>query len=150
MKAAKVKALRLLFFAASVPERGTSAGAAIATTCLPVVRSTALFAHFRSLSGMAWLVACVLARIRRHVAISLLGNLEIISGRGSGIHLLAGLRGPNRLGITPYSLAVAVAFKRRRRWSHIFLANVRDDRSPLAFGTKGCSAADVPKVPQAW
>jgi len=32
----------------------------------------------------------------------------------------------------------------------VFLANVRDDRSPLAFGTKGCSAADVPKVPQAW
>ena len=30
------------------------------------------------------------------------------------------------------------------------LSNVPDDRSPLAFGTQGCSAADVPKVPQAW
>ena len=32
----------------------------------------------------------------------------------------------------------------------IFCSNVPDDGSPLAFGTKGCSAADVPKVPQAW
>jgi len=32
----------------------------------------------------------------------------------------------------------------------ISIANVPDDGSPLAFGTKGCSAADVPKVPQAW
>ena len=31
-----------------------------------------------------------------------------------------------------------------------FLANVPDDLLPLAFGTKGCSAADVPKVPKAW
>jgi hypothetical protein len=30
------------------------------------------------------------------------------------------------------------------------LPNVRDDLPPLAFGTKGCSAADVPKVPKAW
>ena len=29
-------------------------------------------------------------------------------------------------------------------------ANVPDDLLPLAFGTKGCSAADVPKVPKAW
>ena len=34
--------------------------------------------------------------------------------------------------------------------THIILPNVPDDRSPPAFGTKGCSAADVPKVPQAW
>jgi hypothetical protein len=33
---------------------------------------------------------------------------------------------------------------------HFSLPNVPDDGSPLAFGTKGCSAADVPKVPQAW
>jgi len=32
----------------------------------------------------------------------------------------------------------------------MFLANVPDDLLPLAFGTKGCSAADVPKVPKAW
>ena len=150
MKAAEVKALRLLFFAASVPERGTSTGAAIATTCLPVVRSTAPFAHLRSWSGIAWNLACVFVRIRRPVAITLLGKLEIISGRGSGIYLLAGLRGPNRHRITPYSLAVIVAFKLGCGRSHIFLANVRDDRSPPAFGTKGCSAADVPKVPKAW
>ena len=31
--------------------------------------------------------------------------------------------------------------------SHI---NVPDHLLPLAFGTKGCSAADVPKVPKAW
>jgi len=30
------------------------------------------------------------------------------------------------------------------------LPNVPGQVSPLAFGTKGCSAADVPKVPQAW
>jgi predicted NAD/FAD-binding protein len=30
------------------------------------------------------------------------------------------------------------------------LANVPDHLPPLAFGTKGCSAADVPKVPKAW
>jgi len=127
MKAAKVKALRLLFFAASVPERGTSTGAAIATTCLPVVRSTALFAHFRSWFGIAWSLACVFVRIQRSLAVSLLGKLEIISGRGSGIYLLVGLRGSDCPGITPYSLAVVVAFKRSCRWSHIFLANVRDD-----------------------
>jgi len=39
---------------------------------------------------------------------------------------------------------------RRSFCDGVFLANVPDDRSPLAFGTKGCSAADVPKVPQAW
>ena len=32
----------------------------------------------------------------------------------------------------------------------IFLANVPDHLLPPAFGTKGCSAADVPKVPKAW
>ena len=30
----------------------------------------------------------------------------------------------------------------------IFLANVRGEVSLLAFGTKACSAGDVPKVPQ--
>ena len=34
--------------------------------------------------------------------------------------------------------------------SSYFLANVRDDLPPLAFGTKACSAGDVPKVPKAW
>jgi len=34
--------------------------------------------------------------------------------------------------------------------SDIFSANVRCHLPPLAFGTKGCSAADVPKVPKAW
>jgi len=32
----------------------------------------------------------------------------------------------------------------------IGLPNVPGQVSPLAFGTKGCSAADVPKVPKAW
>jgi len=32
----------------------------------------------------------------------------------------------------------------------VCFANVRGHLLPLAFGTKGCSAADVPKVPQAW
>jgi hypothetical protein len=31
----------------------------------------------------------------------------------------------------------------------IFWANVRDDGSPLAFGTQGCSTADMPEVPKA-
>jgi hypothetical protein len=30
------------------------------------------------------------------------------------------------------------------------LPNVPDDGSPLAFGAKGCYAADVQKVPKAW
>ena len=30
------------------------------------------------------------------------------------------------------------------------MPNVRGHLLPLAFGTKGCSAADVPKVPKAW
>ena len=34
--------------------------------------------------------------------------------------------------------------------SDIFSANVPDDLLPLAFGTKACSAGDVPKVPKAW
>ena len=29
-------------------------------------------------------------------------------------------------------------------------ANVTDHLLPLAFGTKACSAGDVPKVPKAW
>jgi len=29
-------------------------------------------------------------------------------------------------------------------------SNVPDHLLPLAFGTKACSAGDVPKVPQAW
>jgi len=33
---------------------------------------------------------------------------------------------------------------------NFFLPNVPDHLPPLAFGTKGCSAADVPKVPKAW
>jgi len=32
----------------------------------------------------------------------------------------------------------------------IFLSNVPDHLLPLAFGTKACSAGDVPKVPKAW
>jgi hypothetical protein len=32
----------------------------------------------------------------------------------------------------------------------IGFANVPDDLLPLAFGTKACSAGDVPKVPKAW
>jgi hypothetical protein len=41
-----------------------------------------------------------------------------------------------------------------RKWvsgseATFLLANVRGHLLPLAFGTKGCSAADVPKVPQA-
>jgi len=39
---------------------------------------------------------------------------------------------------------------RRDRISSIHIPNVPDDLLPLAFGTKGCSAADVPKVPKAW
>jgi len=31
-----------------------------------------------------------------------------------------------------------------------FLPNVPDHLLPLAFGTKACSAGDVPKVPKAW
>jgi hypothetical protein len=31
--------------------------------------------------------------------------------------------------------------------NNIFLANVPDHLLPLAFGTKACSAGDVPKVP---
>jgi hypothetical protein len=34
--------------------------------------------------------------------------------------------------------------------ARIFWQNVPDHLPPLAFGTKGCSAADVPKVPKAW
>jgi hypothetical protein len=30
------------------------------------------------------------------------------------------------------------------------LPNVPDDRSPLAFGIRACSAGEMPKVPQAW
>jgi len=32
----------------------------------------------------------------------------------------------------------------------IYSANVPDYLLPLAFGTKACSAGDVPKVPKAW
>jgi len=32
----------------------------------------------------------------------------------------------------------------------MLFANVPDHLPPLAFGTQGCSAADVPKVPKVW
>jgi len=42
-----------------------------------------------------------------------------------------------------------------RKWvsgseATFLLANVPDHLLPLAFGTKACSAGDVPKVPKAW
>jgi hypothetical protein len=37
-----------------------------------------------------------------------------------------------------------------RRAIIIAFPNVPDHLLPLAFGTKGCSAADVPKVRNAW
>ena len=36
------------------------------------------------------------------------------------------------------------------RWRFICFANVRDDGSPLAFGAKACSAAEMPKAPKVW
>jgi hypothetical protein len=74
-------------------------------------------------------------------------------GRGkSGLWIfsLEGLRGPIQHRATPYFLAGGVAFKIDIGRRHIIKANVPGQVSPLAFGTKGCSAADVPKVPQAW
>jgi hypothetical protein len=51
-------------------------------------------------------------------------------------------------------LAVDVAFKEGNVPSHIFLANVRDDGSPLAFGVpparEAGSAGGMTKVPKAW
>jgi len=49
-----------------------------------------------------------------------------------------------------HSLAVGLAFKDGSVPSHIFSANVPDDRSPLAFGIRACPAGEMPKVPQAW
>ncbi|MFA7346102.1 MAG: hypothetical protein WC003_17530, partial [Terrimicrobiaceae bacterium] len=43
------------------------------------------------------------------------------------------------------------SFKKRIiKQAHILLPNVRCHLPPLAFGTKACSAGDVPKVPKAW
>ena len=58
------------------------------------------------------------------------------------------LRGPIELGATPYFLAVGAAFKNVIGRRHILSANVPDQVSLLAFGTKACSAGDVPKVPK--
>ena len=41
-------------------------------------------------------------------------------------------------------------FVGRLLWNIHSSANVPDDLLPLAFGTKACSAGDVPKVPKAW
>jgi len=93
-----------------------------------------------------------------------MGKPEIISGRASGIFLLwqkawrsglavvviaasvfffnAWLHGPQPRGISAYSLAVDVAFKEGNVPSHIFLANVRDDGSPLASGVAPAREAD--------
>jgi hypothetical protein len=64
--------------------------------------------------------------------------------------MLEALRGPNRHRITPYSVAGIVAFKMVCCWSHIFLANVPGQVSPLAFGADPVSAGSVTKVPKAW
>jgi len=70
---------------------------------------------------------------------------EIVAVRRGGrrnlglwIYFSGGLRGPDRHRITPYSLALSMAFKMGYRRRHIFLANVPDDLLPLAFGTKAC------------
>jgi hypothetical protein len=46
-------------------------------------------------------------------------------------------------------LAVGIAFKIVIGRRHILSANVPDEVSLLASGTKACSAGDVPEVPQA-
>jgi hypothetical protein len=52
------------------------------------------------------------------------------------------------VGIAPPTAIPMMAATRRR--DSIFLSNVPDHLPSLAFGTKGCSAADMPKVPKAW
>jgi len=49
------------------------------------INCIALFAFFHLWSGVAWNPACVSVRIRRIVVHAVLGRLEIISRRGSGI-----------------------------------------------------------------
>jgi len=44
---------------------------------------------------------------------------------------------------------ILVDYKNGMDRERIFLANVRDEVSLLASGTKACSAGDVPEVPQA-
>jgi len=54
---------------------------------------------------------------------------------------------PDTENTTPPTIANDVAIKEK---SFISFPNVPGQVSPLAFGTKGCFAADVPKVPKAW
>ena len=75
------------------------------------------------------------------------------SNPGLWIFVLARLLGPDRQSITTYSLAMVMAFKMNGRRRHIFLANVRDDGSPLASGmapAREAGAGDMPEVPKAW
>ena len=84
-----MKALGLLCFLQALCLNGrTSKRRPVETSCVPVVRSTALFALFPSWSGGVWNLACVCVRFWRPVEIMLLGKLGIISIRGSGIFLL--------------------------------------------------------------
>ena len=74
------------------------------------------------------------------VARSLAVRRSARSNLGLWIFLVAGLRGPDRHRITPYSLAVGVAFKIDYRRRHIFLANVPRQVS-LAGGSSGSNAS---------
>jgi hypothetical protein len=84
-----VKALGLLFFqqALCLSDR-TSNALPTETARFPVVRSTALFAHFLSWSDDVWNLASASVRFWRPLAITPLGKPEIIAIRGSGIFLL--------------------------------------------------------------
>jgi hypothetical protein len=68
--------------------------------------------------------------------------------------LLVWLHGPDPPWHHDDSLGGRRGFKMHLRGSHIVFANVRDDRSPLAFGVTPAreaeSAGGMTKVPKAW
>ena len=76
------------------------------------------------------------------------------SNLGLWIFLLPALRGPNPHRTTTSPLAGIVDSKMDSRLKHIFLANVRDDGSPLAFGMTPAREAELAggmtEVLQAW
>jgi hypothetical protein len=86
-----------------------------------------------------------------------------IAFMGIAVILLPSLRDGEGNGFTfPFQSLVSRrmidprASDKKKTWqnypaeTHIILPNVPDDLPPLAFGIRGCSAAEMPKVPKAW